>query len=50
MLDLFKTKRLDYLFPPLTTTGQMSEFNPNAPWFIKVEKETLHLKTDFWKS
>ena len=50
MLDLFKTKRLDYLFPPTTTTGQMSEFNPNAPWFIKVEKETLHLKTDFWKS
>ena len=50
MLDLFKTKRLDYLFPPLTTNGQMSEFNPNAPWFIKVEKETLHLKTDFWKN
>jgi hypothetical protein len=50
MLNLFKTKRLDYLFPPLTANGQMSEFNPNAPWFLKVEKETLHLKTNFWKN
>jgi len=50
MLDLFKTNRLDYLFPPLTATGQITDFNPKAPWYQKVEKENVKLKTDYWKN
>ena len=38
MLELFKVKRLDYLFPAVTATGQISEFNTHAPWFLKVER------------
>ena len=50
MLDLFKIKRLDYLFPPLTATGQITDFNPKATWYQKVEKENVKLKTDYWKN
>lgn len=48
LIDIFKTQRMDYLFPPKTADGKLSKWNPSAEWYKKVEKENEKYRTDFW--
>lgn len=48
LIDIFKTQRMDYLFPSKTTDGKLTKWNPSAEWYKKVEKENVKNRTDFW--
>jgi hypothetical protein len=48
LIDIFKTQRMDFLFPPKTSDGKLTKWNPSAEWYKKVEKENEKYRTDFW--
>jgi hypothetical protein len=48
LIDIFRAQRMDYLFPPKTTDGKLTKWNPSAEWYKKIEIANVKNRTDFW--